>query len=237
MSILDSYNNIPPRYSPNNMVNRERRRKQVKLLPPYQKGHKSFWWRQGDQFVFTYTPSFEIRVEKDAIILYGQDIDESIVGIKGQRAYDIINLISYTCTAGYDGKLNWTRDNIFTVPKIGEQIITLQNIDWTIFSVNFSIWNWKKDTIYTTELNGSYPLTIVIDDELVELLKYGSYNFVFTLTAVIDDMKTVLVKDILEVNIVNERPAIASQTIQSDDEWVDVHIFYDGGEEIIGDEE
>ena len=217
MSILDSYNNIPVGYVPNNQINRKKKRKTIQLLPPYQKDCNSFWWRQGDQFVFSYTPSFEIKVEKDAVILAGTEIDENLVGIQGQRAYDIVNLISYTCTAGYNGELNWTADPIFTIPKCGSQTITLQNIDWTVFSVQFDILNFRKENIYSAELNGEYPIQIAIDDTLAELLKYGSYNFVFTLTATIEDIKTVLVKDILDISVVNERIPVTSQDIQTDE--------------------
>ena len=143
-------------------------------------------------------------------------------------------MISYTCTAGYNGELNWTQDPNFTIPKCGSQIVTLQNIDWTVFSVHLDILNFRRENIYSADLEGNYPINIAIDDTLAGLLKYGSYNFVFTLTATIDNIKTVLVKDILDVSIVDEKIPVTSQDIQTDDDWTDIHLFYDGGLEIEG---
>jgi len=110
----------------------------------------------------------------------------------------------------------------------------LQNIDWTVFSVHFDILNFRKENIYSAELEGNYPINIAIDDTLAGLLKYGSYNFIFTLTATIQNVKTVLVKDILDISIVDEKIPVTSQDIQTDDDWTDIHLFYDGGLEIEG---
>jgi len=59
-------------------------------------------------------------VESNAIILEDDTtLLSSTVGFRGQKAYDVVNLISYTYGAGYNGVDGWQQDADFTLPSCG----------------------------------------------------------------------------------------------------------------------
>lgn len=240
MGILDSYNSIPSGYIPRN-TQKSGKRKQVKLQPPYQKSANSFWWNYGDQFTFLYKPQLSIRVEDTALIIADDTplINET-VGFRGQKAYDIVNLISYTYGAGYNDKDGWIQDEKFTIPSYGTQEVTLRNIDWTRVGITFQIKNFRNEKIYEITpnsdnalvFNSEYAIEINIGEELSELLKYGSYKFIFILQGA-NDYAPIYLQNIFDISILQKRVSNSRDTVQNQEEEddYDIHLILDGGEE------
>jgi len=242
MGMLDSFNNIPKGYVPHNTNKNGLRRKQIKTQPPYQKSPNSFWWNQGDQFVFIYRPQLMIRVESSAIILEDDtSLLSSTVGFRGQKAYDIVNLVSYTYKAGYNNEEGWEQDKIFSIPVSGPQEVMLRNIPWENVTITFEIKNFRHETIYKYPTSpDDIPLVVDSDDAieltigtiLSELLKYGSYQFVFILNGA-NEYAPIYTQNIFDISIVQKRVSNNRESISNGEEEddYDIHLILDGGEE------
>ena len=243
MGMLDSFNDIPKDYVPRNTSKCPvKKRRQVKTQPPYQRTANSFWWNQGDRFVFVYKPQLSIRVENSAIVIVNDaPILDDIIGFRGQKAYDVNKLISYTYYAGYNDKGEWKQDEKFTIPDRGGQEVLLRNIDWSKVTIKFEIKNFRNETIYAYPTSDEDDPITVGDDDTVEidigedlsaLLKFGSYKFLMTLNGV-DELHTIYLQNIFDISILQRRVSNNREAISTSDsdEDYDLHLILDGGEE------
>ena len=118
MGMFLNYHNIADNYVPNNLIKAFPFKQNVSKLDPqsaskpYEEYNTKgdlcgYFWREGETLNLEFNLDGEITVESDAMILTvsGQ---EPAGGDVGQRAYNIIDLISWTCVVKDDESI-WER--------------------------------------------------------------------------------------------------------------------------------
>lgn len=136
--------------------------------------------------------------------------------------------------AGYNNDNNWIADESFTLP-VGMsncKSVVLKNVDWQNVIITFDILNFRHEKIYTANLEAYDIMSVNINEELAALLKYGSYQFVFTLNG-INEYASIYLQDIYNISIVQKRISNTDTepiSMESGEEGtVDIHLILDGG--------
>jgi hypothetical protein len=184
MSIFDNYDNLSSTYVPNNQ--KEVLEKQNIFIPSIpRKEFDSFGnflgysWSYGDTLSFNILLSKTINVEENALIYdeEGEGPNSSTVGVMGQRAYNTVDIKSWTCKTLDQTIYNWVEDKVFKYPKLaGTKEINLETFK-DIYSkkVLFTIKNFREETIYSKEIVANKEIEISIDKELSNKLLQGIY--------------------------------------------------------------
>lgn len=184
MSIFDNYENLSSTYVPNNQ--KEVLEKQNIFIPSIPKkeydalgNFLGYSWSYGDTLSFDVLLSKIIKVENDAIVydIAGLSPDSSTIGIKGQRAYNIIDIKSWTCETLDQTIYNWVEDDVFKYPELSGtkeiSLKTFKNIDNK--SILFVIKNFREEIIYSKKYDANTEIKIDIDKELSSKLLQGIY--------------------------------------------------------------
>lgn len=138
-----------------------------------------YYWYYGDTVNLQFTIDGEISVLSNAIIfsVSGQQPTASTKAVIGQKAYNIVDLISWTCIAVNGTDAIWTEDATFTSSDIGTQNLYF-NIESYLEGkiVTFRMYDFRKEEVYMTEVIGASTITITIDQELSNKLLRGNYS-------------------------------------------------------------
>lgn len=189
MSIFDNYENLSSTYVPNNQqeVLKEKNifnpnipKKEYNALGNF----IGYSWNYGDIFSLNISLSKKINVEEGSIIYYneGEEPDSSTIGVKGQRAYNVVDIRSWTCETLDQTIYKWVEDSVFKYPKYGKKEISLKTFpNLENKEVSFVIKNFREETIYSEKIEAENPLQIDINEELSNKLLQGIYYAYITL--------------------------------------------------------
>ena len=190
--MFSNYQNIKDNYTPTNLYYKfPVLQDSSKLLPrnsskPYEeydaKGNLiGYSWYYGETLKLDFSIDGEIVVESDAIRynIYGEYPDSSVEGYVGQKAYNIVELKSWTCTAADKLKDNyvWTIDEEFEhdSENATESIYVSAKNYLSDKTVVVKFLNFRHDVIHTERFFGSPNVVVTVDDNLSKKFKKGVY--------------------------------------------------------------
>lgn len=138
----------------------------------------------GDTVVIHYSINKTVFVEDNAIVYTeaGECPNDSTTGIKGQKAYNTVDLKCWICTSLDSSIYEWKEICNFIFPKKGTQEITLfskynnKNLqDENNISIKFTIRNFRYEILYSNIYSSDGDIDIIIDKELSAILLKGIY--------------------------------------------------------------
>ena len=215
MSLFTNYDNISDTYIPNNLVlSAPSPRKIFDYDPPYNeyniKGNfTGYSWHYGESFDLTLQINKTVYVEESALIYDepGEGPDDSRPGFIGQRAYNIVDNITWVCVAirmnedgsNYKREDNeygttfiiyedsfvtyvWLRQDEFTFPENGTKPINISSykgIEET--TIKMDIVNFRWEPLYSDTLPGASSVSFHVTPEDSKKLLKGVYYCVFTI--------------------------------------------------------
>jgi hypothetical protein len=139
---------------------------------------EGYYWYYGNVLNLEFNITGELTVENDAIIfkLGNQTPTETTVGYVGQRAYNIIDLKSWTCQSFTNGVYTWLEDEEFTYPEFEGESIYLDAAEYLRGKeVKLSIYNFRREVIAEKYLKAAPTIIFCIDPKLSEKLVRGLY--------------------------------------------------------------
>ena len=106
-----------------------------------------YYWYYGDTVDIQFDVTGEVTIEPDSIVYIasGDMPQENTVGYINQKAYNIVDYISWTCVAIIEDKYIWAEDEVFEAPDNGGKLLYI------------SAKNFLKDMLYKICIyNGRY---------------------------------------------------------------------------------
>lgn len=138
-----------------------------------------YFWRYGETLNLEFLIDGEITVEQDAIIVdvRGSSPTVNTVGRVGQKFYNLIEMLSWTCTSIVNNdRYVWTLDSEFTYPESGLQHVYLSAEQYLRDkNAEITIYNFRMEPIYTSVLPASPVVVFQIDKDLSKKLVRGIY--------------------------------------------------------------
>lgn len=201
MGMFLNYHNIADNYTPNNLVcSFPVGKSYTKLAPvqaskPYEEYNKKgeligYFWRYGETLNLEFNIDGEITVESDAIVYVqeGDGPDISTVAYLNQRAYNIEDFRSWTCTKIVEDNYIWEEDSEFVYDETAGYKVYVSAEDFlSDKNLQVTIYNFRMEPIYTKIYEGSTQIIFPIDLELSKKMKRGIYYC--ELSVFNDDMK------------------------------------------------
>lgn len=203
MNMFFNYDNLSEKYIPNNSTPQDSGSVETinNTLPlPFYNIRGTFLgytWTLGDTFIWPVTVNKNIKVEYDAILFNEADMmpDKSTEGYTGQKAYNTVDIKSWTCLGTIDDTTIWSQDDTFTYPTYGVAEINLTpKIDGQL---EFKIYDFRWEHIKTFSNSSDNTLLINVDKELNEMLSQGVYYGV--LSVINEDKARILTKYMLHI--------------------------------------
>ena len=191
MGMFLNYQNIADNYKPNNLINAFPRKMNSSKLDPLDaskpfeeynaKGELSgYFWRQGETLNLEFNIDGEITLEANAILLTakGQAPTLNTLGKVGQRAYNIVDFRSLTCSAvTTTGKYIWEEDAEFTYPLNSDRSVYISAEDYLKDKqVEVTLYNFRMEPICKKLYNAAPTIIFPIDRELSKVLPKGIYH-------------------------------------------------------------
>lgn len=189
MGMFTTYQNISNNFIPNNMRYQNNvPTSYTKLAPnqaskPYecynaQGDLEGYCWYYGDGLNLEFNIDGEITVESNAIIYKSAGLEPNgkTVGAIGQRAYNITDLRSWTCSYFIDNTYVWVEDAEFTYP-LGEDKSVYLSAEKYLEdkTLIFCLYNFRMEEIYRETFSGTPSVIIPITPELSKTLVKGIY--------------------------------------------------------------
>jgi len=189
MSMFLNYHDIADNYTPNNLIKAfPQKLNDCKLDPvdaskPYEdynvKGELiGYFWRYGETLNLEFNIDGEVTVESDAILYKasGQKPTTSTKGRVGQKLYNIIDLISWTCVSNIRREYVWQQDAEFTYPLNGDKSVYVTAADYLADKqVEVTLYNFRMEPLCKKIYAGSPQIIFSIDRELSCSLPRGIY--------------------------------------------------------------
>ena len=193
MGMFLNYHNISDNYVPNNLiceypkVTTESKLAPIEASRPFEefnvKGELiGYFWRYGETLNLEFNIDGEITVESDAIIFNskGQEPTISTEANVGQRAYNIADCKSWTCTSISTREnvyeYQWTQDEEFTYPSSSDRKIYLSAADYLKDKhVEVALYNFRMELIHSDIFEASPTIIFHIDPEMSKTLVKGIY--------------------------------------------------------------
>jgi len=182
--MFDNYNNISGDYVPTNTNKCCRQNIPFIKVPNVDYDANGnvigYFWYYGDTMNIRVELYGSINVPEDSIVYTstGQRPDSSTVGYVNQKAYNVIDLISWTCTAIVESETveyTWTIDSEFVYPTTGKGVyFTIDNY-LRGRTVRATLYNYKHEQVDSRILEGSSIVDYRIDAELSAKLIRGTY--------------------------------------------------------------
>ena len=182
-----NYQNIAKNYTPNNLVcSFPVEKSYTKLDPksvskPFEEydAHGQligYSWNQGETLNLEFNIDGEIGIEKNAVVMsnIGQTPSETSAFLN-QRAYNVVDLRSWTCTNIQDGKFVWTEDKEFTYDDTGTPVFITASKYLEDKQVSVTLYNFRREPIYTTTFPGNTRVVLAIDKDLSARMMKGIY--------------------------------------------------------------
>ena len=153
----------------------------VKGSKPYEeydaKGNLvGYFWKYGETLNLEFDITGELTIESDAIVYKcsNDKPDNSTKGYIGQKAYNIVDLKSWTCVSIVDKYYTWKVDELFN--PTGSKSIYISAEDYLKDKeLIFTLYNFRHEKILCNKYAGTGKLVIPITLELSKLLKRGIY--------------------------------------------------------------
>ena len=191
MGMFLNYQNIADNYKPNNLINSFPRKMNCSKLDPLDaskpfeeynaKGELSgYFWRQGETLNLEFNIDGEITLEANAILLtaQGQVPTTNTLGRVNQRAYNIVDFRSWTCSAvTTTGKYIWEEDAEFTYPLNADRSVYISAADYLKDKkVEVTLYNFRMEPICKKLYDASPTIIFPIDRDLSNALPKGIYH-------------------------------------------------------------
>lgn len=135
-----------------------------------------YFWKYGETLNLEFNITGELTIESDAIIYRGQGEkpSSSTRGYVGQKCYNIIDLISWTCVASVDRLYTWQVDNMFN--PMGSKSVYISAKDYLKDKeLIFTIYNFRHEKILCNKYVGTDRLIVPITAEISKKLNRGVY--------------------------------------------------------------
>lgn len=147
-------------------------------------------WHENESIALNVNIVGNIDVEDDAIIysVAGNKPENTTAGAIGQKAYNIIDLKSWTCTAAIkkpntllDYEYVWTEDKSFTYPDAGRSVYMDASDYISGKKLIIKIYNFRYEEIYNSTQEATSQFTLTTEGEINKLLTKGLYYITITL--------------------------------------------------------
>ena len=189
MGMFLNYHNIADNYVPNNLVcSFPVGKSYTKLAPvqaskPYEEYNKKgeligYFWRYGETLNLEFNIEGEITVESDAIVYVeeGDGPDISTVAYLNQRAYNIEDFRSWTCTKIVEDNYIWEEDSEFVYDEnAGYKVYVSADDFLSDKNIQVTIYNFRMEPIHTEIFEGTTQVILPITTELSEKMRRGVY--------------------------------------------------------------
>ena len=178
MSMFLNYHNISDNYKPNNLICTFPVGKSYTKLDPVQaskpyeeydsKGNLiGYFWHYGETLNLEFNIDGEITVEDGAMILTSKGSTPSpLEGALMQRAYNIADKRSWTCTDIVDNAFIWTEDAEFTYDESGKSVYVTAADYMKDKQVDVTLYNFRMEPIHSETFNGNTKIIFPITTEL-----------------------------------------------------------------------
>ena len=137
-----------------------------------------YFWRYGETLNLEFNIDGEITVESDAMIFVeaGTGPDISTVGFEGQRAYNIKDMNSWTCTMIVEDNYIWEMDTEFVYDEHAGTAVYVSAEDFLADKhVEVKLYNFRMEPVYTKIYDGTSKIILPITADLSKQLKRGIY--------------------------------------------------------------
>lgn len=207
MGLFDTYDTLPDNYIPNNRPVKKCCNSKFDscfLTKPYEQYNAEgeligYWWNYKDVLNLEFNITGNITVESNAII-YTVTEEAPLEDTEGeidQKAYNIIDLRSWTCTDIIQEEETisyiWTEDEEFTYPEDGETNIYMSAADFLVDKqITVQLYNFRMEQIAIKTFAGNSRIIFPIDKELSEKMVRSNYYCTLTVWSGQDLNKTIL---------------------------------------------
>lgn len=137
-----------------------------------------YFWRYGETLNLEFNIDGEITVESDAMIFVeaGTGPDISTVGFEEQRAYNIKDMTSWTCTMIVGDNYIWEMDTEFVYDEHAGTAVYVSAEDFLADKhVEVKLYNFRMEPIYTKIYDGTSKIILPITADLSKQMKRGIY--------------------------------------------------------------
>lgn len=181
MSMFDNYNNLSKDYLPSN------RRKRNKLnIAEYDKPYEDYdedgnlvgyHWNYGDTLNLQVELSGEITIPDNSITYTqtGEFPTENTIGYIDQKAYNLVDLVSWTCIFIDDNKYTWKQDKEFSYSSEGKDVFFSIQDYIADKTIRVTIYNVKHEQVFNTNIPGNSTINIDINQFLSSKMTKGVY--------------------------------------------------------------
>ena len=187
MGMFLNYHNIADNYKPNNlMCSFPVGKSYTKLDPieaskPYEeydaKGNLiGYYWRQGETINLEFNIDGEVTIADTKLIyvVTGQYPTEQTVGKINEKAYNLADMRSWTCTSITDDTYTWTEDAEFDTQ--GNKSVYINAADYLKDKhVSITLYNFRMETIHKVTIDAKTQVILTIDTELSKRMNKGIY--------------------------------------------------------------
>lgn len=187
MSMFLNYHNISDNYKPNNLICTFPVGKSYTKLDPVQASKPyeeydsrgnliGYFWHYGETLNLEFNIDGEITVEDGAMILTSKGSTPSpLEGALMQRAYNIADKRSWTCTDIVDNTFVWTEDAEFTYDESGKSVYVTAADYMKDKQVDVTLYNFRMEPIHSETFDGNTKIIFPITTELSKKLVKGIY--------------------------------------------------------------
>lgn len=196
--MFDNYNNLPQNYVPSNTACTPSVEITKKPFELFDSGNNciGYWWRYGDSVQLQIILSGEVTVNGDSIVykVSGEAPTIHTVGEISQKAYNVIDLRSWTCTIIENNEYTWVEDAEFTYVTGGNKSVYLDISQYLLGkTVRATIYNFRYEQMFNQIYTGNPIINIPIFGELAQSLVKGLYYLeVVVCDTVADNYVTVI---------------------------------------------
>lgn len=135
-------------------------------------------WNYGETLTLEFNIDGIITVESNALIFEksGEEPLGTTIGFVGQKAYNIIDLKSWTCVAAFSDHFIWSTDDEFTYDDHGTNQIIVSAADYMRDKkAKLVVYNFRHEPLIEQEFEGQTKILFEIDKELSQTLRKGVY--------------------------------------------------------------
>lgn len=204
MGMFLNYHNIADNYKPNNlMCSFPVGKSYTKLDPieaskPYEeydsKGNLiGYYWRQGETINLEFNIDGEVTISdtKNIYVVTGQSPTDKTTGKLNDKAYNLADMRSWTCTSIIDDTYVWTEDAEFDTH--GSKSVYINAADYLKDKhINITLYNFRMEMIHQVTIDAKTQVILTIDTELSKRMQKGIY---YCSLNVFDDETNIVVFD------------------------------------------
>jgi hypothetical protein len=187
--MFTNYQNLSDYYIPNNL------NKQIKTPQSYTKLERNkaskpyelyniknelegYYWYEGEIFNLEFNIDGEITIESNSLIFNAPGECPNLLteGRIGQKAYNISDLISWTCISIAVDNYIWEQDSEFIYPLGAEKSVFVSAKEYLKDKIiKATFYNFRLEEMFSKTFEGQSQIIISIDNELKDFFKKGIY--------------------------------------------------------------